>query len=97
MRRPLVGIEHGYTRYSHGCRCQVCRGAKAAYSREFRARRARARKLVQQHGTGGANFVPGIVHGYSGYSNWSCRCAVCVAAKRDSDATYRRRAVANAQ
>jgi hypothetical protein len=75
--------QHGYTAYAHGCRCRTCRDAKAAYVRDAREQRRRARRLVQQYGTG-RNYVDGITHGYAGYQDYSCRCATCSAAKYDA-------------
>ena len=40
--------EHGYNRYTHGCRCEVCREAKADYQRE---KRAQARKIARAYTT----------------------------------------------
>lgn len=65
--------EHGYVTYSRGCRCDVCREAKAAYIRNQRASRATSAK------------VHGIRHGYSGYANHKCRCIVCRRAKGAQD------------
>lgn len=70
--------EHGYGRYTNGCRCDVCRAAKVERMREYRNKRRRARDLVKAGG--GRNYVSGITHGYSGYQNYICRCRVCVAA-----------------
>jgi len=41
-RTPQVGadgqpIAHGLTAYNRGCSCDVCRAAKAAYMRQWRA------------------------------------------------------------
>lgn len=75
---------HSYGGYSNGCRCDVCREAKATRMREYRARARRALRLVQSTGTG-RNFVPGIKHGYSGYQNHACRCEVCTRARAEWD------------
>lgn len=75
-------IEHGYNRYTYGCRCGICRDAKSAYMRDSRERRRRARRLVQARGVG-RNYVDGITHGYYGYVDAFCRCDVCTAAKRE--------------
>jgi hypothetical protein len=82
--RCAVTTQHGYLAYTYGCRCRTCREAKAAYMRDARERRHRARRLVQQHGAGGRNYVDGITHGYAGYQDYSCRCAICSAAKYDA-------------
>lgn len=45
--RPLrFGTTHGsLTRYSQGCHCEPCRGAKAATNRAYRARVAGRRRV----------------------------------------------------
>ena len=65
---------HGYTRYTHGCRCQKCREAKAAY---MAARRSAAYRDDHQ--------VPeGITHGTRfAYEEHGCRCEACVATQAD--------------
>lgn len=75
---------HGYVPYTRGCRCPICRGAKAAYMRASRAKASRRRRLVQVDGAG-RNYVEGIVHGYGGYQNHHCRCDECRAAKSAVD------------
>lgn len=38
-RRTRNELPHGYSRYVHGgCKCEVCRGAQAEYSRQRRAK-----------------------------------------------------------
>lgn len=73
---------HGYGRYSRGCRCGVCRAAKAAYSR---SRRSRARTLANLWGNGlsrdGRHFVPNITHGRYGYEERGCRCDICLGSR----------------
>lgn len=64
---------HGYVRYTKGCRCEVCREAKAAYMRAKRGRGA----VVK--------VVPDIAHGINGYWNYGCRCETC----RDSSSSRR--------
>ena len=72
---------HGYSRYSLGCRCAVCKGAKAAYMRTKR-QTAAARRLLAEDPT---TFVAkGITHGtYAGYADAACRCALCLTAKAE--------------
>ena len=66
---------HGYNAYAHGCRCQVCRDARAAYSRNQRAQAA------AQAAPGRA--VAGAKHGTRrAYKDHGCRCDVCTAAMR---------------
>ncbi len=87
--------EHGtYTSYARrgGCRCDLCRAAKAAYVRESRKRAGMARVKAE---LAGKTYVrSGIAHGLSGYQNHSCRCLVCITFKADYD--KRRKAAANA-
>jgi hypothetical protein len=67
--------EHGYNRYSNGCRCETCRAAKAAYIGE-RRRAATARAAP-------GRVVPGIKHGTRrGYKELGCRCEPCTAEMR---------------
>lgn len=69
---------HGYGPYSKGCRCTVCRKAKADY---MRARRAEARALAQRAAASGRQrYVDGITHGRVGYAEHGCRCRICVSA-----------------
>lgn len=67
--------DHGASKYSNeGCRCTVCRGAWAEYTRR---RRWQREAYVEAHG-----LPASIVHGYSAYFNWGCRCVDCTAAVR---------------
>ena len=75
--------EHGYGRYSTGCRCEICRAAKAGYMRGQRAA-ARADLMVKRW-RDEPPVVAGITHGYAGFQNVYCRCEVCREAKSDSD------------
>lgn len=86
--------DHGYVRYSRGCRCDTCRQAKADYMRD---RRAAARRTAQAHtqsstGNRGSRFTafsPGASrhvvnthkHGRYAYDELGCRCEVCTTAK----------------
>ena len=87
--------EHGYIPYTHGCRCDTCREAKAAYMREKRARSARKRKLAAAGG--GRHFVPQTQHGISGYQNHGCRCDDCCAAKSTAGMRESRRGGSDAE
>jgi hypothetical protein len=97
-------VVHGYGAYTHGCRCDACRTAKADY---MRARRAEARAKAQKHtrsstGARGSRFnawEPGAVryiapidtHGTRfGYEEHGCRCLDCSDARCASDRKYRR-------
>jgi hypothetical protein len=68
-------VDHGYVPYTHGCRCQVCKDAKAAYQRDLRADATR-------------NAQPGVMaaggkHGTrAAYKDRGCRCDQCTAAMR---------------
>lgn len=89
---------HGYNLYTHGCRCEVCRRAKADYMRD---RRAEARKVAQKYtdprpaanvwADGAGRYLATITrHGTRfGYEEKGCRCADCTAARTSSDARYR--------
>lgn len=97
---------HGYNRYTYGCRCEVCRKAKADY---MRARRATARLIAQEHtrsatgrrGANGNTRTPGAyryvapvkTHGTrAAYEEHGCRCFECTDARVQSDMRYRRSA-----
>ncbi len=74
---------HGYGPYSKGCRCEVCRRAKADYMRD---RRAAARAKPQ-------GKVAGILHGSrAGYEEHGCRCTLCVRTRSTYGASGRRHA-----
>lgn len=81
--------DHGYGKYTNGCRCDVCRQAKADYSRE---RRAKARALAQKYSVDGWRYVAPIErHGTRfGYEEAGCRCPECTHARTSSDVTYAR-------
>ena len=95
--------EHGYVAYTRGCRCDVCRAAKADYMRERRAAgRANARlHTVSATGRRGQHYnawLPGATryiaplerHGTrAGYEEHGCRCVACTTARSLSDARYR--------
>jgi hypothetical protein len=89
---------HGYGAYTRGCRCDVCRGAKADY---MRARRAASRALAArftttpsgERGSRHNAFAPGATrylapitsHGSRyGYEEAGCRCQPCTAAHSES-------------
>jgi len=76
--------DHGYVRYARGCRCEVCRQAKADYMRDVRATQRQSR--VEVEAAGGRYVANVTVHGYSAYQNVGCRCATCRAAKAEADA-----------
>lgn len=82
--------DHGYGRYSNGCRCVVCRSAKAAYMREKRAAAAKRRVLAES--AGDRYVAVGIRHGLSGYRDSSCRCDVCRVAEAAAALRETRRA-----
>lgn len=92
--------EHGYGRYTRGCRCDVCRKAKADY---MRARRATARALAakvtkRRFGDQPRIGLPrrlarGVKHGTRfAYEEHGCRCWPCTTARSASDARYRQEA-----
>lgn len=74
-------MKHGYNRYAYGCRCDVCRAAKAAYMRDKRAQAAEIRRAALADGA--ARYeATGTEHGRSGYQNHGCRCPVCFRAAK---------------
>lgn len=78
---------HGYSRYTRGCRCGVCRAAKREY---MRARRGEAIVAATQ----GQSFaVAEMKHGRFGYEECGCRCTTCIEARRTAwRESHRRRA-----
>ena len=90
--------EHNYSAYTHGCRCDSCKKAKADY---MRTRRAEARVKAMKHsesinaaprGTLGKwRYVAPIErHGTRfGYEEHGCRCEDCTEARSTSDKRYR--------
>jgi len=81
-------MEHGYGRYTGGCRCEICSAAKTAYNR---ARRAQARAMRDAVRAEGREYVAaGITHGLYGYQTHKCRCLICKVANAESSAKYRR-------
>lgn len=81
-------MKHGYSAYTHGCRCDVCRIAKRNRMRDDRA--AAKARLAES----GGRIAAGVAHGIGGYDNHSCRCETCRKAKRDYDAERYRRGAA---
>jgi hypothetical protein len=80
---------HGYGRYTNGCRCAVCRAAKAAY---VRAKRASAAELRVWTALFGERYeATGITHGITGYQDHSCRCDLCRLAKAEATERETRR------
>jgi hypothetical protein len=65
---------HGYGAYTHGCRCRVCKAAKAAYMRARRTAAYIAGPVVVDD--------PNVAHGRSTYEERGCRCTWCVGAMR---------------
>lgn len=99
----MYDYNHGYNAYTHGCRCDICRKAKADYMRE---RRAKARAQAQMHTRSSTGKHPGRHtaqapgayrhvasipnHGTRyGYEEAGCRCVECTAARTASDRKYR--------
>jgi hypothetical protein len=73
--RRAAGLEvilsHGYGGYSRGCRCEVCKDAKAKY---MSAKRRAATQSAQP-----GEAVTGVTHGTrSAYKDKGCRCGKCV-------------------
>lgn len=75
---PLHGTP---SRYSRGCRCELCSQANASRAAEMRQRGLPAPD-DPRHGT------------RSGYINWGCRCEACRRAGSEANRAYRARRVA---
>lgn len=69
MSEPAHGT---IQRYRRGCRCDDCREANAAYSREWRKKNP---KIVD-------NRPKAKKHGLTRYRKHGCRCTVCTGANR---------------
>lgn len=94
---------HGYGAYTNGCRCEVCRAAKADYMRQRRAAAVAAAAKHTQSSTrkrparstafapGATRYVAaGVTHGTRyAYEEHGCRCRGCTDAHTQS---YRRQA-----
>ena len=86
MAAPKKEFTHGYSGYTnHRCRCDVCREANRVQRADARAFWRKERDQIRA--TGFEHVVIGITHGISGYTNYSCRCDVCVATNRVSRAS----------
>lgn len=86
--------QHGYVAYTHGCRCDTCRKAKADY---MRARRAKGRALARhvQTKTRRRYVAPIEAHGTRyGYEERGCRCIDCTDARTAADTARRHRRIA---
>ena len=80
---------HGYNLYTHGCRCAVCKRAKAEYIRQ---RRSAARTLANRFtDASGSHYVPDVSHGRFGYEERGCRCIECRSAMAAEQRTRRMR------
>jgi hypothetical protein len=79
--------DHGYGRYTSGCRCDVCKAAKVTYTRD---RRAQARTRRDAARAAGREYVAtDITHGLYGYQTHKCRCFTCKLANAQASAKYR--------
>lgn len=85
MPRPNASGHPSRTAYTHGCRCDGCRAANAAYHSAWR-HRTRRTDPGRRNATGGGGTGRGWSHGLSGYVSYGCRCDVCRVAHTD----YRR-------
>jgi predicted metal-dependent hydrolase len=77
----VTAITHGLSAYANGqCRCQVCRTAGVAWTREWR-------RLSRFTGP-----RPGVKHGLaSTYRNYNCRCEPCRTANTAAKRAWRAR------
>lgn len=85
---------HGYGPYTNGCRCDVCRQAKADYQREKRHAAAAVSEGMPRLdrtdllGTADGRFVaPFVTHGTAhAYKDNGCRCLPCTDAATEKRA-----------
>jgi hypothetical protein len=76
------GVLSTYT--THGCRCDECRAAMAAYQRQHRAALA------------GLSIPPYVAHGtVNAYANYGCRCLSCNAENATRQRRQRQKAAAS--
>jgi hypothetical protein len=74
---------HGYGAYASGCRCDVCRKAKAEYMSKRRKAAVAARKAGDPMGS--------VKHGTRyAYEERGCRCSSCSEAHSRSDKRVKR-------
>ena len=88
----MSGIKHGYTAYTRGCRCEVCREAKRRYMSARRSTRRMTDRIEVVEPITKARWLiaPIEKHGTRyGYEERGCRCAACCAAHAASHATHR--------
>ena len=77
---------HGYGPYSRGCRCAVCRAAKAAYMRERRAAGTALLRAAQTRQNTLRPVSRTARHGTrAGYEEHGCRCKSCRLVHNASD------------
>lgn len=96
-----MSAEHGYSPYTHGCRCQVCRDAKADYQRARRRTALETARAATDTSCRGADrtgkvrhIVPTAKHGSAAsYVELGCRCWDCtdaISAKRAAESRRQR-------
>jgi hypothetical protein len=71
LPEPEHGTGARYKRKAFECRCEKCRSANTELAAKYRRARSTS-----------AATPP--THGVSTYSNWGCRCDICVAAHADA-------------
>lgn len=69
---------HGYGPYTHGCRCDTCRAAKATYMRRRRAAAKLAAEADPNRDVTTARVLHGTRHAYEEHG---CRCTSCTQAE----------------
>lgn len=73
----ITADAHGYSGYTRGCKCPVCRAAKASYMRTRRAA-ARARSTAHTRASGIRYVAQTESHGTRyAFDELGCRCASC--------------------
>lgn len=87
-----VILTHSYGGYTRGCRCDICRAAKAAYSRARRAVANAPTRTPAINAKGRPILIAeGIRHGTRhGYEEYACRCDACRTAHNRSDKRVKR-------
>lgn len=75
------GTPYGYDK--KGCRCERCVEVGRAWARGLPSRQGGKKRPTRP--------MPESAHGTSGWTYWGCKCDLCKASKRASDASQRTR------